>query len=116
MNAWLADILSSNSRALLSVPVNLASKVRSAPSSPKLVFTHGDLAGRNLIIKDGKLVGLVDWEWSGWYAEHFERARVEVEEGFRSTTMSEEILCAVPEFRGEEKELYVTLARDVYLS
>ncbi|KAL8922326.1 MAG: hypothetical protein Q9172_003618 [Xanthocarpia lactea] len=46
---------------------------RFVPStSPSLVFTHQDLAPRNLIAdRDGKL-WLVDWEFSGWYPKYFE--------------------------------------------
>jgi serine/threonine protein kinase len=35
-------------------------------------FTHGDLSPRNIIVKDGKLQAVVDWEFAGWYPEHFE--------------------------------------------
>ena len=35
-------------------------------------FTHGDLTPRNIIIKDGKIQAIVDWEFAGWYPEHFE--------------------------------------------
>ncbi|EJU02430.1 kinase-like protein [Dacryopinax primogenitus] len=37
-------------------------------------FLHGDLADRNIIIRDGKVSGLVDWSTSGWmplYWEYF---------------------------------------------
>lgn len=35
-------------------------------------FTHGDLTPRNIIVKDGKIQAIVDWEFAGWYPEHFE--------------------------------------------
>jgi hypothetical protein len=35
-------------------------------------FTHGDLSPRNVIVKDGELQAVVDWEFAGWYPEHFE--------------------------------------------
>ncbi|KAK7681484.1 hypothetical protein QCA50_015576 [Cerrena zonata] len=38
----------------------------------RIVFTHGDLAPRNIIVKDGKVMALIDWEQSGWYPEHWE--------------------------------------------
>lgn len=38
----------------------------------RIVFTHGDLAPRNIIVKDGKVAALIDWEQSGWYPEHWE--------------------------------------------
>jgi thiamine kinase-like enzyme len=35
-------------------------------------FTHADLSLRNIIIKDDKIQGTVDWEFSGWYPEYWE--------------------------------------------
>ena len=38
-----------------------------------IVFTHGDLAPRNvLVLEDGTVSGLIDWEYAGWYPEHWE--------------------------------------------
>jgi aminoglycoside phosphotransferase (APT) family kinase protein len=31
------------------------------------VFSHGDLTPSNIIIKNGKVVSLIDWEYSGFY-------------------------------------------------
>lgn len=36
------------------------------------VFTHGDLAPRNILIRNGKIVGIVDWGSSGWYPDYWE--------------------------------------------
>ena len=36
------------------------------------MFTHGDLTPRNLLIKDGRIHALVDWEFAGWYPEYWE--------------------------------------------
>ncbi|SPO01160.1 uncharacterized protein DNG_03907 [Cephalotrichum gorgonifer] len=38
----------------------------------RVVFTHADLAPRNIIVRDGKIVGLLDWEDAGWYPEYWE--------------------------------------------
>lgn len=63
-------------------------RVTAPGGTSKLVFTHGDLAPRNILIKRGQVVGLVDWELSGWYPEYFERTRceLEVERGPRGPT------------------------------
>ncbi|KAK4130635.1 kinase-like protein [Trichocladium antarcticum] len=38
-----------------------------------IVMTHGDLSRRNVIVdKDGRLVGVVDWEHAGWYPTYWE--------------------------------------------
>ena len=38
----------------------------------KTVFTHGDLSISNFLVKDGKVVGLIDFEMSGFYPEYWE--------------------------------------------
>ncbi|RDB15339.1 hypothetical protein Hypma_004681 [Hypsizygus marmoreus] len=47
-----------------------------ARRSYKTMFTHGDLAPRNILVKDAKIVGLIDWEVSGWYPEYWEYVRL----------------------------------------
>ncbi|OAA43763.1 Protein kinase-like domain protein [Metarhizium rileyi] len=37
-----------------------------------IVFTHGDIASRNIIISEGRIVALLDWEFAGWYPEYWE--------------------------------------------
>ncbi|KIW14225.1 hypothetical protein PV08_07007 [Exophiala spinifera] len=38
----------------------------------KIVFTHGDLSPTNIIVKEGQIVGIIDWEFAGWYPEYWE--------------------------------------------
>ncbi|KAK3695935.1 hypothetical protein LTR37_018230 [Vermiconidia calcicola] len=38
----------------------------------ELVFTHGDLSSLNILVRDDKVVGLVDWETAGWYPAYWE--------------------------------------------
>ncbi|KAL7947775.1 kinase-like domain-containing protein [Trichoderma barbatum] len=39
----------------------------------QIVFTHGDIAPRNIIIgEDFKIAAIIDWEEAGWYPEHWE--------------------------------------------
>ncbi|KAE8383042.1 kinase-like domain-containing protein [Aspergillus bertholletiae] len=40
----------------------------------KFVLTHGDLAARNIMVKGGKITGIVDWEYSGFFPEYMEYA------------------------------------------
>ena len=35
-------------------------------------FTHGDLQGKNVTIRENEAVVLIDWETAGWYAEYWE--------------------------------------------
>ncbi|CDO73059.1 hypothetical protein BN946_scf185007.g113 [Trametes cinnabarina] len=38
----------------------------------RIVFTHGDLAPRNILVQGYRVVAIIDWEESGWYPEHWE--------------------------------------------
>jgi aminoglycoside phosphotransferase len=38
----------------------------------KIVLTHRDLSPTNIIVKEGRVVGIVDWEYAGWYPEYWE--------------------------------------------
>ena len=35
-------------------------------------FTHGDLGVQNILMRDGKVVAILDWERSEWYPEYWE--------------------------------------------
>ena len=41
----------------------------------RILFTHGDLSPRNIIVREGCIVGLLDWECAGWYPEYWEYIR-----------------------------------------
>lgn len=42
----------------------------------KLKFTHADIALRNIRVKDGKIAGIIDWEFAGWYPEYWEYTKM----------------------------------------
>lgn len=37
-----------------------------------IVFTHNDLAPRNILVRDGNVVAILDWEFSGFYPDYWE--------------------------------------------
>lgn len=39
---------------------------------PPPCFTHGDLNLSNIFVRDGNVVGIIDWEFSGWYPHYWE--------------------------------------------
>lgn len=43
-------------------------------SSGTFVLTHGDLTPRNILVQDGTITGIVDWEKSGFFPEYAEYA------------------------------------------
>lgn len=42
------------------------------PGKKGFVLTHGDLAARNIMVQDGRITGIVDWEYSGFFPEYME--------------------------------------------
>ncbi|KID84944.1 protein kinase subdomain-containing protein [Metarhizium guizhouense ARSEF 977] len=40
------------------------------------VFTHGDLNPFNIMVRDGKIVAIIDWEFAGWYPHYWEYTSV----------------------------------------
>lgn len=41
-------------------------------SDHRLVFTHGDIAQHNIIIRDNNVVALLDWQCAGWFPEYWD--------------------------------------------
>ena len=37
-----------------------------------IVFTHSDITPRNILVRDGQIVAIVDGEMAGWYPEYWE--------------------------------------------
>lgn len=35
-------------------------------------FTHGDLSSFNILVRNGCVVGIIDWEMAGWYPTYWE--------------------------------------------
>lgn len=54
------------------IPVHQAFIERWNRDDHRVVFTHSDVAPRNIIVRDGNIVGLLDWEDAGWYPEYWE--------------------------------------------
>ncbi|RDL42369.1 Uncharacterized protein BP5553_02348 [Venustampulla echinocandica] len=46
--------------------------------SKRFVLTHGDLAAHNIMVNDGIITGIVDWEHSGFFPEYVEYAAATV--------------------------------------
>ncbi|GAB1198429.1 hypothetical protein APSETT444_007748 [Aspergillus pseudonomiae] len=47
------------------------------PRSNQSVFTHGDIAARNIMVDDQNAVtGILDWEYAGWYPDYWGYAQI----------------------------------------
>jgi aminoglycoside phosphotransferase (APT) family kinase protein len=43
------------------------------PHSDVSVFTHGDIAPRNIMVDETyRITGILDWEEGGWYLDYWE--------------------------------------------
>jgi len=65
----------------------------------KIVFTHADLNMRNILVKDGRISGIVDWENAGWFPEYWEYTKCHF--GVRLSTRWLEMIEAVFENKYE---------------
>jgi len=45
--------------------------MQDAASWPPPVFTHGDLNPANILVRGGHVVGIIDWEFAGWYPHYW---------------------------------------------
>lgn len=43
----------------------------------RIFFTHSDVNIRNIMVHNGRLSGIVDWENSGWYPEYWEYTKAQ---------------------------------------
>lgn len=41
-------------------------------SKHDIVLTHGDLSSLNIMVVDGKITAIIDWETAGWYPSYWE--------------------------------------------
>lgn len=82
----------------------LCHQLRQLSTSHTWQFVHGDLAGRNLLVREGFLVAIVDWEWSGWYPQHLQAARAAREVCSRPSKVAELLLGLLPSFDEAEIE------------
>ncbi|KAJ5753259.1 hypothetical protein N7520_010176 [Penicillium odoratum] len=47
------------------------------PRSEHSVFTHGDIAPRNVMVDEkGNVSGILDWETAMWYPDDWEHAQI----------------------------------------
>lgn len=76
-----------------------------------IVLSHGDLGPGNVIVKDGKITGIIDWETFGWYPDFWELVALLRQAFVRN--WDEEVVAALG---GCPKivDQYVTILRDVW--
>jgi serine/threonine protein kinase len=50
--------------------------VHSRPERYSIKFTHADLRPNNILVKDGHITAIIDWEFAGWYPEYWEYTKM----------------------------------------
>ncbi|KAK6433889.1 hypothetical protein LTR95_009933 [Oleoguttula sp. CCFEE 5521] len=81
--------------------------------SYEIYFTHGDLGVQNILIRDGKVAAIIDWECSGWWPEYWEYTKVHYNE-WRCPDFYEMLRERVPRYDVElaaERELWEAFNR-----
>ncbi|CAH0023460.1 unnamed protein product [Clonostachys rhizophaga] len=53
-------------------------KDRARSAEGRFVLTHGDLSPRNIMVEDGMITGIIDWQFSGFFPEWVEHANATV--------------------------------------
>lgn len=70
---------------------HVADFVRSLPSTA-LVLSHGDLNPRNILVKDGKIVAIVDWELAGFFPVYWDYVKAYLWSDWESPWIAEGIV------------------------
>ncbi|KAF2280389.1 phosphotransferase enzyme family protein [Westerdykella ornata] len=96
-NATIADTFVAKSKG------HVGPYIRGMLDSHKhsIVFTHGDLRPANIIVKDGRVAAIIDWEMAGWYPEYWEFAKAFYLEAF-STDWANHLLDILTPYHCEE--------------
>ncbi|KXT05649.1 hypothetical protein AC578_5629 [Pseudocercospora eumusae] len=71
-------------------------------------FTHGDLGVQNILVRDGKVVAIIDWECSGWYPQYWEYTKAQYNRVLLPEfyEMLDEMIERYEEELGAERELW----------
>ncbi|KAL2074289.1 hypothetical protein VTL71DRAFT_8067 [Oculimacula yallundae] len=83
--------------------------VKQNGSWPAPVFTHGDLNPTNIMVLGDQIVGIIDWEFSGWYPPYWEYTNAYFGNLIREKWQG--IICSLLEAYPEELEMERTRQR-----
>ncbi|KAJ3739432.1 kinase-like domain-containing protein [Lentinula detonsa] len=80
----------------------------------RIVFTHCDLAPRNILVKDGRIASIIDWECAGWFPEYWEANQVEYSNGLEIPDFGDKFIKSIlPGFENEQRLEY-ELSRHIF--
>lgn len=72
-NEWLVSLIHPESQQYFSgFFVETCRTCLASLSSHQIRFSHGDLGMHNILVQGGRISGIIDWEYAGWYPEYWE--------------------------------------------
>ncbi|KAK5117205.1 hypothetical protein LTR85_008973 [Meristemomyces frigidus] len=78
-----------------------------------VVMTHNDLAPRNILVREDKVVAILDWEMSGFYPDYWEYVKAYLWNDWQSPWINEGLPDRILEPRMQELA-YLLHARDIF--
>ncbi|KAF8878819.1 hypothetical protein CPB85DRAFT_1498536 [Mucidula mucida] len=67
-----------------------------------IVFTHNDIALRNIMVDGDRVTGLIDWECAGWFPAHWEYVKTCWGDYFPEGEFARDIGRFVPRYEFED--------------
>ena len=72
-------------------------------SGHEIVFTHGDLNLRNVMVQNGRISGIIDWENAGWFPDYWEYTKIHYVTKLHKRWLKamDEVFCEFGDFKTE---------------
>jgi hypothetical protein len=72
-------------------------------SGHKIVFTHGDINMRNVMVHNGRISGIIDWENAGWFPDYWEYTKIHYVTKLHKRWLKamNEVFCEFGDFKSE---------------
>lgn len=75
LNSWLLSLVHPDSREYHS-DFYIETLKASMRDNHKWRLTHGDIGPHNILVENGRITAVLDWELSGWYPEYWEYVKM----------------------------------------
>lgn len=76
-NEWLVSLIHPESRQYFSdFFVQTIRNCLVGLGTHRIRFSHGDLGMHNILVEGGRITGIIDWEYAGWYPEDWEYVKM----------------------------------------
>jgi hypothetical protein len=82
----------------------------------QIVLTHGDLLLRNILVRDAKVLAILDWEMAGYFPEYWEYVKSHMVAGLRASMDARSCLGQDPDRLPGGVGLVTSYAQGLYIS